>query len=170
MMSLANITGRASVPSEPSGEKCFVRFVNKTVRGVDVIWVDFSGRFVKYTLLQNGEFIDVNTYKNHCWIAIDSQTHDAMLLNGVYRYEPEDTRQMSRYRDRLPMKLRIVVYITLPMYSLYYRTLMFARDLVNTEEDIDKLELTWPVKEQLKTVFRKKKECGILLPPDAGKL
>lgn len=176
-MSIANlntISGRASVASEPSGEKCFVRFINKTARPVDVIWVDFMGRFVKYTLLKNGEFVDVDTYKRHSWIAVDTVTKDAMLMNGVYRYEPQITQQMrdhlNRYRDRLPMKVRIVVYITLPLYSLYFRTLMVVRDLIQSEKDVDRLELAWTVKEQLKLVLKKKKERGVLLPLGAGHL
>lgn len=176
-MSIANlevVAGRASVPSEPSGQKCYVRFINKTKRVVDVIWVDFSARFVKYTLLKNGQFIDVNTYKQHSWIAVDTETKDAMLLNGVYRYEPEIPETMkerlSRYRDRIPMKVRIVVYITLPLYSLYFRTLLVVRDTIKSEEDVDELELAWSVKEQLKRVVKRKQEREVLLPFGAEQL
>lgn len=176
-MSVANlnVTGRASVASEHSRQKCYVRFVNKTKRVVDVIWIDFSGKYVKYSLLNNGEFIDVNTYKRHCWIAVDTVTKDAMLLNGVYRYEPEIPDNVRagllRYnRDPLPVKVRIVVYITLPVYSLYFRCLIAVRDTLESEEDVDGLELTWCVKEHLKMALKQKMERRVSLPLGEGEI
>lgn len=163
------IAGHARLPSEPSNEKCYVRFVNKSARSVDVIWIDFTARFVKYTLLEHGQFIDVNTYKHHSWVAVDSRTRDALLLNGVYRYEPQPVHEyiLDRVRGfRFPHKVRVVVCITLPMYSLYLRTLMVVRDLVKTEEDVEKLDLAWFVKEQLKRVVKRRIESSVLLPPD----
>lgn len=175
MASVANISGRARNPSEPNDEKCYVRFINKTTRTVDVIWIDFSARFKKYIVLKNGQFIDVNTYKNHSWMAVDSNTRDAMLLNGVFRYEAQTSQQfinnhLRANRERLPTRLRIVVYITLPLYSLYFRTLMAIRDLVKNEEDVQGLELARHVKEQLKQVVKRKKDNAVLLPLESGEL
>lgn len=169
-----DVTGRASVGSEISGRERYVRFVNRTEQVIDVIWVDYTGCFVRYTSLTSGQFIDVNTYKRHRWIAVDSETKDALLLNGVYRYEPEFPKtvreRMRAHCDQLPAKVRILVNITVPMYSLYFRTLMTVRDRLQSEEDVDKLELSWIVKEHLKSVVKMKLKRGVLMPFGAGQL
>lgn len=70
-----------------SVDKCHVRFVNKTTRSVDIIWVDFAGRYIKYSSLQRGQFVDITTYKTHPWAALDSNTKDHMLIGGRFRYD-----------------------------------------------------------------------------------
>lgn len=169
MASPANVAGQALVRSERSDEECYVRFINKTKRNIDVIWIDFGARFIKYTLLKDEQFIDVNTYKNNYWIAVDSETKDGMLLNGKFRYDPQTSREffmdrLHRERQWLPEKLRIIVRITLPLYSLYFRTLLAIRNLVRDEEDVEKLGLARHVKEELKRVVRRRNDNYILTP------
>lgn len=173
MASAANIPGQARNASVPSREKCYVRFINKTNRTIQVVWIDFTANYVKYKPMKNEEFIDVDTYTHHKWIATDAETKDSMLLNGEFKYEPQTAEQfihehLKAHSARLPSKLRIVVYITLPLYSLYFRTLLAIRDRVESEEDVETLELAKQVKEELKKVVRRRMEKSILVPPQNG--
>lgn len=161
--------GRALNPSEPSNERCYIRFINKTARTVNVLWIDFGARFIKYTPLTNGQFVDVNTYRYHRWVAVDTKTCDALLLNGMFKYEPQTSQQyisehVRANRDRVPEKLRILVYITVPLYSLYLKALLTVRDHVNNEEDVEGLELAKHIKEHLKSVVSRRNVGMVLFP------
>lgn len=46
----------------------FVRFVNRTQRHVDIVWLNYEGARVRYKTLQPEQFVDVNTFVGHPWI------------------------------------------------------------------------------------------------------
>lgn len=62
--------------SNHSVERVCVKFVNLTNRVVEVIWVNYSGLFQRYTLLRKRQHVDINTFKTHPWIAVDVDTKD----------------------------------------------------------------------------------------------
>lgn len=62
--------------SRRSFDKVYVKFVNLTNRVVEVVWVNYSGLFERYTLLRRKQHIDINTYKTHPWVALDVRTKD----------------------------------------------------------------------------------------------
>ncbi|KRT83221.1 hypothetical protein AMK59_3588, partial [Oryctes borbonicus] len=124
--------------SEFSLEKVYVKFINLTRRVVEVVWINYSGQYERYALLRRGQHIDTNTYKTHPWIALDVHTKDSMLLDRNYIYRPIPWKEYCENTGKLypvvPSERRILVRITLPMYSLRYWTLLRIRDLLKNPE------------------------------------
>lgn len=141
-----------------SEDKAYVRFINKTDRIVELIWLNFNGKYVRYRILEKDHFVDVNTYKNHPWIALDMKTKDRLHIEKGFIYNPKTSREylQERYPDReIPenYEARIRTNITLPLYTLKYRSLIEIRNHFRTVEDVDKLELPKPLAEDLKRII-----------------
>lgn len=87
-----------NIRSLNSREKCYIRFINTTNKTIDIMWIDFSGVYVRYRILGKGDYIDVNTYKTHPWIAKDFMTKDILNINGGYFYFPKTTKEIIQLR------------------------------------------------------------------------
>ena len=66
-----------------------VRFVNRTTRKVDVVWLNYEGMGVKYRTLNPGEGVDVNTFVGHPWIFRDNITGEKLVVQANEVFEPE---------------------------------------------------------------------------------
>ncbi len=66
----------------------FVRFVNRTIRQVDVVWLNYEGIGVHYRSLTPNQWVDVNTYVGHPWIFRDSETGDKLVVQLQEVFEP----------------------------------------------------------------------------------
>ena len=94
----------------------FVRFVNRTERSIDVVWLNYEGIGVHYCTLKPGHCIDVNTFVGHPWIFRDSQTGDKLMVNSKEVYEPVGWGPQDGWPPKrklvsimLPSKLEFVV-------------------------------------------------------------
>lgn len=130
--------------SQNNDKRSYVRFKNLTPKIIDVLWISFSGEFVRYKNLQPTEFVDINTYVTHPWISIDVKTRDRMLMNGEFIFMPPECNR------------RLLVLIQLPLYSLRYRSLMALRDLMEKEDDVDVLELPKELANDLKLMINRR--------------
>ncbi|XP_044265314.1 von Hippel-Lindau disease tumor suppressor-like [Tribolium madens] len=148
--------------SKASREKAFVRFINLTERTVEVIWINFTGAYVSYQLLESGGFVDVNTYKGHTWIAIDHKTRDRLQIEKQFVYYPKTTKDYLKNlynKDgvrwdiiRPDFEARIKCVITIPVHSLRYTCLLAIRNFLGSPEDADRLELPKQLTDDLKKV------------------
>jgi von Hippel-Lindau disease tumor supressor len=147
-----------NVRSEHSLHKSFVRFINKSNRTVDVIWINFEGRLVKYNTLQPGVFLDMNTYATHPWIFLDSETQDRLVVESKEVFLPEPWYVQYRHlrREELPpTPERTPVYITIPVYTLRERSLQIVRDNLLQPDDAFKLELPNSLQRDLAAMVKK---------------
>ncbi|GJQ76451.1 Vhl [Trypoxylus dichotomus] len=148
-------------------EKVYVKFLNLTDRVVEIVWINYSGLYERYTLLRGRQHIDINTYKFHPWIALDVYTKDRMHLDSNYIYQPIPWKEYCENNGKLypiiPPERRILVRITLPVYSLRYWTLLRIRDLLKNPEDVDKLELPQLLISDLKKVIALKNQVNIVV-------
>uniref|UniRef100_A0A1B6HBF3 von Hippel-Lindau disease tumour suppressor beta domain-containing protein n=1 Tax=Homalodisca liturata TaxID=320908 RepID=A0A1B6HBF3_9HEMI len=136
-----------------SEKKSFIRFVNKTGRDVDVLWLNYEGEPVKYHTISPDIYIDINTYVSHPWIFEDSETRDRRAVRNQLVFYPPDwekfvnSKAKNLQQDHEITPHRIVMMITLPVYRLRDRCLQVLRDSVNWEENIgllDQLEFELP--------------------------
>lgn len=74
--------------SKKSVHYSFLRFVNKTNRNVDVVWVNYEGARVRYKTLNPDNYLDINTFAGHPWIFFDSETGDRMMVQLKEIFEP----------------------------------------------------------------------------------
>jgi von Hippel-Lindau disease tumor supressor len=144
--------------SEHSRHESFVRFINKSNRTVDVIWLNFEGLHVKYKTLQPGVFFDVNTFATHPWVFLDSETQDRLVVKSKEVFLPEPWYVQYRHlrREELPpTPARTSVYITIPLYTLRERTLQIVRDNLLQPDDAFKLELPNSLQRELAAMVKK---------------
>lgn len=146
--------------SRHSFQSVFVRFKNLTNRTVKVVWVNYTGQYIKYREIPPKQYMDVNTFKTHPWMAFDSNTADQMHIDKAFIYMPKTWQEYFAHRY-LPHQIirdgfmpRILVRITLPLYSLRHLALMTIRDNLLNPEDADGLELPQTLIEDIKKAVR----------------
>lgn len=149
-----------------SNLKCYVRFINMTNKSVELMWINFTGQYIRYRILEKSDYIDINTYKTHPWIAKDVLTKDILHIDGKFLFQPKTTREFirERYPERhIPEhhEARVRAYITLPLYSLRYASLLTLRNYILKEEDVEELCLPKNLSDDLKKVVTKRnRECS----------
>lgn len=89
--------------------QAFVRFVNRSHRRVDIIWLNYEGFGMKYKTLLSCQFVDVNTFVGHPWIFRDADSGDRMVVQLKEVFEPTGWNSEEGGRPQ-----RKVVYITIP--------------------------------------------------------
>ncbi|KAK9873750.1 hypothetical protein WA026_002105 [Henosepilachna vigintioctopunctata] len=151
-----------------SPTKSYVRFHNLTERVVDIIWVNFSGDYVCYECLGSGQYIDINTFKNHPWIAYDNITKDRMHLNKKFVYEPQTHQEyFAEHYPNIRMEnmreIRILVRITLPVHSLRFASLLSLKDKFKEPHEVETLDLPRSLMEDLKNVIKYRNNCKSLV-------
>lgn len=150
------LLGPRSLMSE---QKAYVRFINKTNRVVEVIWVNFVGEFIKYRVLSSDEYVDVNTYKTHPWAALDYHTKDRLHINKNFLYLPKTSKEILQEKHpkaTIPdnYETRSRAYITLPLHGLRYLALLEVRNNLRKPTEADELELPKQLKFEVKCAVR----------------
>lgn len=123
----------SDIRSGPSRKNCYLRFVNNTLRKVNVVWIDYGGSSKTYGTLEPHRHFDMHTYEGHPWIAEDTVSKKRMMMNSTEVFFPKSSQNQSQgssgqHRCYVPalsnnelngqqMK-REYVYITLPVFSL----------------------------------------------------
>ena len=61
--------------------RAYVQFSNKSTRTVDLLWLDYKGKRVRYDRLRPGQQSQIlHTFVTHPWEFRDSQTGDALVV------------------------------------------------------------------------------------------
>lgn len=152
------------VKSVKSEERVYIRFINRTEREVDVFWISFEGLPVRYTTLEPDAHYDITTYVTHPWTFVDSKSKDKLVVNEQHVFFPPSWLKLFRAKfPDSPVNIRphrLVVMITLPVYSLRERCLQVVRDSLNVtlinSERLDELQLPKSVLDDLMILILKK--------------
>lgn len=145
--------------SVESLRQAYVRFFNKTGRPIELVWINYLGDYKKYRILMIDEYIDVNTYKTHPWLALDHRSKERLHIDKSFVYHPKTSREVLQERHpgvQIPenYELRVKSYITLPLYSLRYRALLTIRNCLQDPNAVDSLELPESLANELKAAIR----------------
>lgn len=133
--------------SGPSLKPSFVRFLNRTQRSVDVIWINYDGLRVKYKTLGPYEYFDVNTFVNHPWIFRDTESFDKMVVCNKDVFHPEPWDKASS--DGVPSSpQRRLVCITIPVYRLKDRCFQIIRHYLRSKDAIFEADIPLVLKKE----------------------
>ncbi|XP_013397018.1 von Hippel-Lindau disease tumor suppressor [Lingula anatina] len=109
----------------------YVTFCNRTSRNVDIFWLNYKGKRVKYCNLspQQRNFY-VDTYVTHPWVFREAGTEYIMTANKKDVFFPKAWDGGQE---------RSITYIDIPVYSLRERCIQVLRKLLPKEcmEDLD---------------------------------
>lgn len=143
--------------SAQSTERAKVKFINRTNKRVEVVWLGFSGELILYKVLEPHQFIDINTFTNHYWVAIESVKRDNLHLNNKEIFYVKSfhciVRQENVERVVTQAEVRIPVIITLPLDTLKTLAIKVVRDLIGSKENIKYLEMPNVLKSELEESF-----------------
>ncbi|XP_046580813.1 von Hippel-Lindau-like protein [Haliotis rubra] len=96
-----------------------VEFINETQRPVDLFWIDFQGKLVRYKLgLKPSKNYHINTYETHPWIARDTRTGSSLLIKKDFIYYPKANDEDDEFQQ---------IFISLPVFRLIDRCVDFLR-------------------------------------------
>lgn len=148
--------------SRESIEKIYLRFMNKTKRKANVVWIDYEGVPKKYCTLDPDQFVDVNTFVSHPWIFEDDRTGDKLAVHNNFVFYPSNWAEVIRQQvPNAPANVtpcRIIVPIRIPVYSLRNRCLQVVRDNINRDliANLDELQLPKSVNDDLNIMLYRK--------------
>ena len=75
----------------------YVTFFNRSDRTVNLFWINYEGKLVRYGRIPPFKGTSMNTYVTHPWIVRDANTGYPLLLNGKSVFHPTaDTHEGSR--------------------------------------------------------------------------
>lgn len=77
------------------GNSAYVRFINKTEKVVEIVWLNHTGKYIRYRILKKDYFVDVNTYNAHLWVAFDHETKDRLHIDKEFVYHPKRAKNFS---------------------------------------------------------------------------
>lgn len=140
-------------------QKAYVRFFNKTEYPVELIWINYMGEYKKYRILSTDEYLDINTYKTHPWIALNHFTKERLHVDKCFVYQPRTSREiLEEKHPDLPYEsnyeIRVKSYITIPLYSLRYRTLLEIVKYLTEPNEVDELGLPEELAKDLKLAVK----------------
>lgn len=109
------------VKSIHSDRQVKATFTNASERNVDIYWVDFHGKLVRYfTNVEPGKKERIYTYVTHPWVARDCATGQRMYLSGRPVYVPALPDEEELQGDVLDPTLMITLEITIHIPGVYY--------------------------------------------------
>ena len=86
----------------------FVAFISRTHRKVDVFWIDYDGKRVKYaTLKEYGDTFTIYTFVTHPWTFKDAESGDQLVHSDnqeVYFPEPPNPNGIGMVLIGIPSK------------------------------------------------------------------
>ncbi|CAJ0963954.1 unnamed protein product, partial [Mesorhabditis belari] len=142
------IRGIDNLRSAHSIDQVLLRFYNWSLSDVDLIWIDFEGRPIRYATLKIKQFIDITTYDKHTWVFRRSEdgetfpcrTGTKKQLSEVFiaRHTEEER---GFYLRRGHLIVRDLVAICQPVLSLEKLSVIALAEVINFDpEQLRKLQ------------------------------
>lgn len=131
--------------SKESLESAKLLITNRTERPVDILWINYAAKLIRYRTLRKGEAFQLDTYKTHPWIFRDYHTGLLMHVNHKEVLWPEPST------EKRPIQ---IVNIHFPLQSLKTLALWANVIKVRNINEISRMELPQTLRLDLETLFR----------------
>lgn len=130
--------------------RSFSMIINSTERIVDVYWIDYNSKYIRYITLPPSSEKPINTYTSHPWVFKDNKSGELMNVNNDFVYWPKPwyiqaTNQTGNRRER--------VFIHLPLRSLKEILLWQIFSTLKSINDIESLEIPQSLVRDLSNIF-----------------
>lgn len=127
---------------------------NMTQRPVDVLWINYEAKLVRYRLLRSGDEVQINTFKTHPWIFRDYLTGLLMHTNHKEVLWPEAATAKRPIQH---------VYIHFPLQSLKTIALWATVLRVRNINEIEHMEIPQTLRTDLEKLFRQFHDHHVML-------
>lgn len=118
---------------------------NRTKRPVDILWINYEAKLIRYKTLRSGDEFKMNTFKTHPWIFRDYYTGLLMHADHKEVFWPEGST------DKRPIQN---VHIHFPVQSLKTISLWACVLKVRNHNEIIHMEIPQTLRNDLQTLFR----------------
>lgn len=140
--------------SQEFSEPARLLIKNLTQRPVDILWINYEAKLIRYRLLRSGDEVQINTFKTHPWIFRDYLTGLLMHTNHKEVLWPEAST------EKRPMQR---VNIHFPLQSLKTIALWATVLRVRNHNEIARMEIPQTVRTDLETLFRQFHDHHVML-------
>lgn len=142
-----------SIRSQHGTSLSLVTIANRTLRNVDIIWVDTVGNLITYKKLQPEAWTAVNTFSGHPWVFCDADSGEPMHVDNRPVLWPPPAAAAATHGWQ---RHRILVH--LPMRSLRDIVLWSILAGIGTVDQIDRLQIPATLKLDLMEMFEERQE------------
>lgn len=140
--------------SQEFNEPARILIKNVTQRPVDILWINYEAKLIRYRLLRSGDEVQINTFKTHPWIFRDYLTGLLMHTNHKEVLWPEAST------EKRPIQR---VFIHFPLQSLKTIALWATVLRVRNHSEIARMEIPQTLRTDLETLFRQFHDHHVML-------
>lgn len=140
-----NRTARPRIRSLESKEPAIIDVRNRTQRKVEVLWINYDSRLVRYRTLDPGALYRIHTFKTHPWVFREYETGLLMHVNHRDILWPDAAT---------PERPAQAVHIHFPLFSMKTVALWKVVENIQRISDIDQLELPSSILAELRQIYR----------------
>lgn len=127
---------------------------NLTQRPVDILWINYEAKLIRYRLLCAGDMVQINTFKTHPWIFRDYLTGLLMHTNHNEVLWPEPSTQKRPIQQ---------VHVHFPLQSLRTMALWATVLRVRNHNEISRMEIPQTLRTDLAKLFRQFHDHHVML-------
>lgn len=131
--------------SKESIESARLLVTNRTRRPVDILWINYAAKLVRYRTLKSGEEIQMDTFKTHPWIFRDYYTGLLMHVNHKEVLWPEPSTEKRPIQH---------VQIHFPLQSLKTIAMWAIVIQVRNINEISRMEMPHTLRMDVERLFR----------------
>lgn len=136
---------RARIRSLQSSELARIAVRNRTQRKVEVLWINYESKLVRYKTLDPDALFCVTTFKTHPWIFREFDTGQIMHVNHRDILWPDASTLEKPIHE---------VWVHFPVLSLKMIAVWKVIENIQRINDIDQLELPALVLDVVRQVYR----------------
>lgn len=134
-----------TLKSKESLEEAKLVIKNQTKRPVDILWINFASKLIRYKTLRSGEEFHLSTFKTHPWIFRDYFTGVLMHVKHKEVFWPKASTEEQ------PIQL---VHIHYPLHSLKLLSLWATVVRIKNINEIAHMDIPHTLRTDLGTLFR----------------
>lgn len=137
-----------NIRSRNGSRPSLVTIINRTLRSINIIWVNTSGQLITYATILPGARTPMNTFTGHAWVFCDSVTGEPMHVDNEAVLWPPPVAAITAQGCT-----RHEILVHLPMRSLKDILLWSILEQIDHIDKLNQLELPASLQLDLNEMF-----------------